>query len=185
VVAGQLQPGDLIVAIDGQRIDSVDQVIGEIQALGRAGGPGMIEVLRGGERLALEVTPRQGKDGKGSPVADRRSVSRPSSAPLRHPPALRPPGLGHRRGTRNRAPGADSLGMMGRIVTGKASLQNVSGPVTIACVANVSAKRGLDWFLQFLALLSSACASSTCCRSRSWTAATCCITLSSWSRAAR
>jgi regulator of sigma E protease len=44
--------------------------------------------------------------------------------------------------------------MMGRIVTGKASLQNVSGPVTIARVANVSAKRGLDWFLQFLALLS-------------------------------
>jgi hypothetical protein len=28
----------------------------------------MIEVLRGGERLALEVTPRQGKDGKGNPV---------------------------------------------------------------------------------------------------------------------
>jgi regulator of sigma E protease len=49
---------------------------------------------------------------------------------------------------------ADSLGMMARIVTGKASLQNVSGPVTIARVANVSAKRGLDWFLQFLALLS-------------------------------
>ena len=49
---------------------------------------------------------------------------------------------------------ADSLGMMARIVTGKASLQNVSGPVTIARVANVSAQRGLDWFLQFLALLS-------------------------------
>jgi len=68
VVAGQLQPGDLIVAIDGQRIDGADQVIGEIQALGRAGGPGMIEVLRGGERLALEVTPRKGQDAKGGPT---------------------------------------------------------------------------------------------------------------------
>ena len=39
-------------------------------------------------------------------------------------------------------------------ITGSASLQNVSGPVTIARVANVSAQRGVDWFLQFLALLS-------------------------------
>ncbi len=49
---------------------------------------------------------------------------------------------------------ADSLGMMRRIVTGNASLQNISGPVTIARVANVSAQRGADWFLYFLALLS-------------------------------
>jgi len=155
VVAGQLQPGDLIVAIDGQRIDGADQVIGEIQTLGRAGGPGMIEVLRGGERLALEVTPRQGKDSRGEPIWQigvqfPTSFSPPYDTLLRYGPldavtvAVRETGR----------LAADSLGMMGRIVTGKASLQNVSGPVTIARVANVSAKRGLDWFLQFLALLS-------------------------------
>jgi len=155
VVAGQLQPGDLIVAIDGQRIDSVDQVIGEIQALGRAGGPGMIEVLRGGERLALEATPRQGKDGKGNPVW-QIGVGFPTSYSPAYDTLLRYGPLDAVtvavRETGRLA--ADSLGMMGRIVTGKASLQNVSGPVTIARVANVSAKRGLDWFLQFLALLS-------------------------------
>ena len=43
---------------------------------------------------------------------------------------------------------------MRRLVTGHASLKNVSGPVTIARVANASAKRGADWFLYFLALLS-------------------------------
>ena len=68
VVAGLIQPGDLVVAVDGQRTDSVEQMIGQIEALGRAGGPGMVEVLRGGERLALEVTPRQGKDGNGKPA---------------------------------------------------------------------------------------------------------------------
>ncbi|KAG1466577.1 hypothetical protein G6F57_013238 [Rhizopus arrhizus] len=154
-VAGQLQPGDLIVAIEGQRIDSVDQVIGEIQALGRAGGPGMIEVLRGGERLALEVTPRQGKDGKGNPVW-QIGVGFPTTYSPAYDTLLRYGPLDAVtvavRETGRLA--ADSLGMMGRIVTGKASLQNVSGPVTIARVANVSAKRGLDWFLQFLALLS-------------------------------
>ena len=49
---------------------------------------------------------------------------------------------------------SDSLGMMRRMVTGEASVKNLSGPVTIARAANASAKRGADWFLYFLALLS-------------------------------
>ena len=49
---------------------------------------------------------------------------------------------------------SDSLGMMWRMLTGQASAQNVSGPITIARAANASAERGLDWFLYFLALLS-------------------------------
>ena len=48
----------------------------------------------------------------------------------------------------------DSLGMMRRMLTGHASVKNISGPITIARVANASAERGVDWFLYFLALLS-------------------------------
>jgi len=47
-----------------------------------------------------------------------------------------------------------SLNMMGKIVTGKASLKNLSGPITIAKVANDSASRGVAWFLAFLGLVS-------------------------------
>jgi len=47
-----------------------------------------------------------------------------------------------------------SLNMMGKIVTGKASLKNLSGPITIAQVANDSAARGVAWFLGFLGLVS-------------------------------
>ena len=63
---GLLQPGDLILAVDGQRVDSADQVTPLIQQLGQRGGPGMVEVERNGERLALELTPQagQGPDGK-------------------------------------------------------------------------------------------------------------------------
>ncbi|TGP51449.1 RIP metalloprotease RseP, partial [bacterium M00.F.Ca.ET.229.01.1.1] len=111
--------------------------------------------LRGGERLALEVTPRQGKDGKGNPVW-QIGVGFPTRYSPAYDTLLRYGPLDAVtvavRETGRLA--ADSLGMMARIVTGKASLQNVSGPVTIARVANVSAQRGLDWFLQFLALLS-------------------------------
>lgn len=152
---GHLQTGDLIVAIDGQRIDSVEQAISEVGSLGRRGGPAMIEVLRGGERLALEITPRQGKDGKGQPTWQIGAGFAQSYSPaydtlLRFGP-LQSVTVAVRETGRM---AADSLAMMGRIVTGKASLQNVSGPVTIARVANISAKRGVDWFIQFLALLS-------------------------------
>ncbi|WP_353099958.1 RIP metalloprotease RseP [Stenotrophomonas lactitubi] len=152
---GHLQPGDLIVAIDGQRIDSVEQAISEVGSLGRRGGPAMIEVLRGGERLALEITPRQGKDGKGQPTWQIGAGFAQSYSPaydtlLKFGP-LQSVTVAVRETGRM---AADSLAMMGRIVTGKASLQNVSGPVTIARVANISAKRGVDWFIQFLALLS-------------------------------
>ncbi|HFC29613.1 MAG TPA: RIP metalloprotease RseP [Oceanospirillales bacterium] len=47
-----------------------------------------------------------------------------------------------------------SLEMMGKIITGKASLKNLSGPITIAQVANYSAERGVAWFLGFLGLVS-------------------------------
>ena len=47
-----------------------------------------------------------------------------------------------------------SLNMMGKIITGKASLKNLSGPITIAQVASDSAARGIAWFLGFLGLVS-------------------------------
>lgn len=154
-VRGVLQPGDLIVAVDGERIESAEQVYPAIQTLGKRGGSGMIDVLRGGERLALEVTPRQGTDGTGQPIWQLGIAFSEAHSPtydtvLKYGPlAAVPVAIGE---TGRMA--ADSLGMMRRIVTGNASLQNVSGPVTIARVANISAQRGPDWFLQFLALLS-------------------------------
>ena len=153
--ADLLQPGDLILAVDGQRVDSAEQVTPLIQQLGQRGGPGMVEVERNGERLALELTPQagQGPDGKPrwmigvgfatnqTPAYDARQQYGVLAA---LPAAVRETGK----------LAADSLGMMRRMLTGTASLKNVSGPITIARVANASAERGVDWFLYFLALLS-------------------------------
>jgi len=47
-----------------------------------------------------------------------------------------------------------SLEMMGKLLLGKASLENLSGPITIAQVASDSAARGFSWYLSFLALIS-------------------------------
>jgi regulator of sigma E protease len=47
-----------------------------------------------------------------------------------------------------------TLGMLGRMVMGKASLDNLSGPITIARLADQSARLGISRFLFFLGLIS-------------------------------
>jgi regulator of sigma E protease len=47
-----------------------------------------------------------------------------------------------------------TLRMMGQIVTGAASVRNLSGPITIADYAGRSAAMGLEQFMVFLALIS-------------------------------
>jgi len=150
VADGQLQAGDRILAIDGHPIDAADQVSGQIKALGQRGGPGMVEVERNGDRLALELTPRRvGQDWRIG-VAMAPGQAPPYDARIQYGPlAAVPVAI---RETAHAT--ADSLGMLKRLVTGQASLKNVSGPVTIARVANASAKRGTDWFLYFLAAMS-------------------------------
>jgi len=47
-----------------------------------------------------------------------------------------------------------SLGMIKMLLVGRAGLENLSGPISIARFANGSAQLGLAWFLSFLALIS-------------------------------
>jgi len=153
--AGILQPGDLVLAVDGVRVDSADQVSPRVQALGERGGSGMIEVERDGERMALELAPRRSADPQRAGQWELGIVLAASQAPAydavqRYGPLAALPMAVRETG---RLAG-DSLGMMRRMLTGEASVKNLSGPVTIARAANASAKRGVDWFLYFLALLS-------------------------------
>ena len=47
-----------------------------------------------------------------------------------------------------------TFGLLARMVTGKASVRNLSGPISIAQFANASANRGLSNFLFFLGAIS-------------------------------
>ncbi len=153
--AGIVETGDRILAIDGQPIDAADQVAPLVQQLGQRGGPGMLEVERNGERLALEVTPRRDSATGDNPrwllgVGFLTGQMPGYDARQQYDVLAAIPAAFRETGKLT----SDSLGMMRRMLTGHASVQNISGPVTIARVANESAKRGLDWFLYFLALLS-------------------------------
>ncbi len=152
---GVLAEGDTITAIDAQPVASFEDLPRLVAALGERGGPGMVEVQRDGERLALELTPaaRTGPDGRTSWLlgVGSAAATRPAyDAVLRLDPLRAIPGavretwrLAH-----------DSVGMLWRMLTGAASVRNVSGPITIAQYANASAELGPAWFLNFLALLS-------------------------------
>ena len=127
-----------------------------IEALGRSDQAGMIEVQRGSDRLALELAPAWQPASQDSPGRWLLGVQ---FAPVTLPEYDAEQRFGPLAaiGAALRETGRltqDTLGMLRRLVTGNASLQNIAGPVTIARVANASAQRGVDWYLYFLAMMS-------------------------------
>jgi regulator of sigma E protease len=152
---GVLAEGDRITAIDAHPVASFEDIAPLVRALGQRGGPGMVEVERDSERLALEIVPAKQTNADGSigwrlGVGNAAVEAPPHDAVLRFGPlAAIPAAIGE---TWQLA--TDSLGMLWRMVNGSASVRNVSGPITIAQYANASAQMGAAWFLNFLALLS-------------------------------
>lgn len=155
---GVLQAGDIVTAVDGQPVHGFGDIAAQVDALGKRGGMAMVEVDRAGERLAFELAPRltplpdgaKGQYWALGLAAPEKTRLPEYDATLHYGPLAALPAALRETGKLT----SDSLGMIRRMLTGDASLKNVSGPITIAQVANVSAKRGLDWFLWFLAAMS-------------------------------
>lgn len=165
-VVGKLQPGtpaygvlaegDRLTAIDGAPIASFEDIGPLVQRLGNSGSVGMVEVQRDGERLALEMKPKRINDPTGKPywalgIPPPQNLERPAhDAVLRYGPVAAIPAAFRETWTQT----TDLFKMIGRMVGGKTSASGVSGPITIARVANASAQLGPAWFLSFLAVLS-------------------------------
>ncbi len=153
--AGVLARGDRILAIDARPVDSFEAIGPLVQALGKRGGEAMIEVLRDGERRAFPIQPVQ-RDDPGGQAYWALGIGAATAPEPRYDARLR-------FGPLRAVPAAfaetwrlfgDSVAMIARMFDGRASVQNVSGPITIARYANASAQLGPAWFLNFLALLS-------------------------------
>jgi len=153
---GVLAEGDRITAVDAAPIAGFDDIAPAVTALAARGGPGMVEIERDGERLALEMTPARlaGADGKSIWILGITNAQARVPAPdavLRMGPLAAIPGAFRETGFQIK----QLVEMVGRAFTGKVSVQNtVAGPLTIAQAANDFASRGTAWFLNFLALLS-------------------------------
>lgn len=153
---GVLAEGDRITAIDAHPVVSFEDIAPLVTRLGERGVPGMVEVERDGERLALELTPQRVAAEDGQPhwilgVTNSAAAAPPHDAVLRLGPLAAIPAAVRETGFQAR----QLVGMIGRAFAGRVSVQNtVSGPLTIARAANDFATRGPAWFLNFLALLS-------------------------------
>jgi regulator of sigma E protease len=153
---GVLAEGDRITAVDAHPVASFEDIAPLVAALGARGRPGMVEVERDGERLALELAPQQVKGDDGKPlwilgIVNAQPGIPPHDAVLRLGPLAAIPAAVRETGFQAK----QLVDMIGRAFTGRVSVQNtVSGPLTIARAANDFATRGPAWFLNFLALLS-------------------------------
>lgn len=153
---GVLAEGDRITAVDAAPVAGFDDIAPAVAALAARGGPGMVEIERDGERLALEMTPApitrpDGSRLPGLGIASRLGTIPKTDAVLRMGPLAAIPGAFRETGFQVK----QLYEMVGRAFAGRVSVQNtVAGPLTIAKAANDFASRGTAWFLNFLALLS-------------------------------
>lgn len=153
--AGVILPGDVITAIDGERIGSAEEVDPLVQALGRRGGSAMVEVDRDGERLALELAPQR-VEAEGTErwllgVSLGAATAPRPNAVRRYGPVEAVPAAFRETAHQTR----ELLAMLGRAVTGRVDVRHtVAGPITIARATNAYASQGPAWYLSILAMLS-------------------------------
>jgi len=148
-----LQAGDRLLAIDGKSVEWFDQVGPLVQNAMNRGSWLSLRIEREGQILDREIQPKQVVDDSGerwllgvAPAPHRAAYD----TVLRHGPIA---AIGASITETGRLT-SETLSMLWRMITGRASLQNLSGPISIAQYANVSAQLGVAWFLSFLALLS-------------------------------
>ncbi len=150
-----LRPGDRILSVDGQPV--VNMMDFQSMVSSAPGRDISIEVERGGSRLRIVAAVARVME-QGRPIG-RLGVM------LAEGTRVWPPGL---LATRRSGPvDAVVLGvlktwdmssltvqMLWRIVTGQVSAKNISGPISIAEFAGISAYLGLTAFISFLAIIS-------------------------------
>jgi regulator of sigma E protease len=151
--AGALEVGDRIVALDDAPVADFNALQAALAAHPTDGpAPELrLSIERDGTILERTLVPQRITPDGGAP-SWRLGIAAPDprDALLRHGPIDALPEAVKATGQL----GVDTVGMLWRMVTGAASLQNLSGPITIAQVANTTAARGVAWFLYFLAMLS-------------------------------
>ncbi len=155
-----LRAGDLVLSVDGSPVldaaslrevirSSVGSSVGSEAAA--APKPMSWRVERDGRALTLEVTPM-------TVIDQERRIGR-VEAFIGKPAEMVTVSFGLFDGLSQAASrtwdmSALTLKMMGRMLTGDASLKNLSGPLTIADYAGQSARLGLAYYLGFLAIVS-------------------------------
>lgn len=146
-----LKPGDKLLALDGKPIGGASRFIDTVKH--HAGAAVELRIERNGAVQTVSIVPQAQRDEESGQQIGRIGAALSMHTPsvdVRYGP-LESLQLGARR-TWDIA--VYSVRMFGRMITGNASLKNLSGPVTIADYAGKSARLGPSAFVSFLALVS-------------------------------
>ena len=150
---GGLKAGDQVILADGIALDAWSDFVALVQA--RAGQRISLRVKRGQSDLYLEVTPEAVATSEGTigrigvalgPQQWPLSMQRLTRAPFYTAwlPAL----------DKTYEMTRFTFESIGKMIQGLVSTRNLSGPITIAKIANQTAGNGLESFLGFIALVS-------------------------------
>lgn len=149
-----LHAGDRIVAIDGKPMSSPSDVAALTNA--HPGDTLTYRIARGSTTLDLPVT-IEGVDDNGRRIGQAGLRLRVDPAVAQRNAVVVRYGLAEalaQGAVKTWELSAFTVRMLGRIVTGDASLRNISGPLTMADIAGQSAQAGPLVFVSYLALIS-------------------------------
>jgi regulator of sigma E protease len=151
--AAGLRPGDRIVGINGTKIGDWNQLTATTR---KEAGPHRtlaLAVERGGKRITVNLQPRlTASDGQkvwAIGVYAKPVAAQYDTVLRRGPLEAVPAAIGQMWDLT-----ATTVKMLGHMLTGSASLSNLSGPISIAQYAQTSAEMGPAWFLYFLGIIS-------------------------------
>jgi len=149
-----IQPGDVIVGVDGEPVRSVTQFLGHIwQSPER---PLQLDVLRRSDTLSVTVVPDRATG------ADARIPQRPAEygfigadvAPWEVRTQLPPAQAVVAGWEETWRTGALVLGFVKGLVLREVSMKDVGGPIFVAQASGQAARMGFDWLLRFMAFFS-------------------------------
>ena len=156
-----IKPGDTIRTIAGEDVRGWQWIGPLVQAHGAEGQPLSVGIERDGEPMERTVQPARQKSGWFSsrlivgvtnaeiPAAEQAMLERAAILYRLGPFAAMPAAVKETW----RLTGS-TLALLGRMITGKASVKNLSGPISIAQFASSSASAGFSQFLFFLGAIS-------------------------------
>ena len=150
-VAG-LQAGDRIVKVDGQPLTQWQTFVAQVRD--NAGKSMALEIDRGGRAVQLTLTPeaRPGAKAEGFAGVIPRVIPLPDAyKTVRQYGAFDAIGEASAKTWQLMKL---TVSMLGKLITGDVKLNNLSGPISIAQGAGLSAEYGMIYYLMFLALIS-------------------------------
>ncbi|CNI14305.1 zinc metallopeptidase RseP [Yersinia aldovae] len=149
-----LQAGDRVVKVGGQLLDRWQTFV--LQVRDNPGKPLVLDIERGGTPLSLTLIPDTKSVGENRSEGFAGVVPKVIPLPDEYKTIRQygPFTALYQAGDKTWQLMRLTVNMLGKLITGDVKLNNLSGPISIAQGAGVSAEYGLVYYLMFLALIS-------------------------------